>query len=62
MDGYLQILDGTVLHTQWDAVCVGSGTTAIAAINAECRVVCFETAPAFYVAASERIRAAHNET
>ena len=39
-------------------ICAGSGTTAIAAINAERRFVCFETAPAFYAAASERIRAA----
>ena len=38
-------------------ICVGSGTTAIAAINTERRFVCFETAPAFYAAASERIRA-----
>ena len=29
----------------------------IAAINTERRFVCFETAPAFYAAASERIRA-----
>ena len=43
-------------------ICVGSGTTAIAAINTERRFVCFETAPAFYAAASERIRAARNET
>nr|WP_330427157.1 DNA methyltransferase [Blautia sp. OF11-22] len=39
-------------------ICVGSGTTAIAAINTERRFVCFETAPSFYAAASERIRAA----
>ena len=32
--------------------------TAIAAINTERRFVCFETAPSFYAAASERIRAA----
>ena len=43
-------------------ICAGSGTTAIAAINTERRFVCFETAPAFYAAASERIRAARNET
>ena len=43
-------------------ICAGSGTTAIAAINAEHRFVCFETAPAFYAAASERIRAARDET
>ena len=39
-------------------ICVGSGTAAIAAINTERRFVCFETAPSFYAAASERIRAA----
>ena len=39
-------------------ICAGSGTTAIASINAERRFVCFETAPAVYAAASERIRAA----
>ena len=39
-------------------ICAGSGTTAIAAINTERRFVCFETAPAFYAAASERIRTA----
>ena len=39
-------------------ICAGSGTTAIAAINTKRRFVCFETAPAFYAAASERIRAA----
>ena len=43
-------------------ICAGSGTTAIAAINTERRFVCFETAPAFYAAASERIRAARDET
>lgn len=43
-------------------ICAGSGTTAIAAINAERRFVCFETAPAFYAAASERIRADRDET
>ena len=41
-----------------DGICAGSGTTAIAAINTERRFVCFETAPSFYAAASERIRAA----
>jgi|GEM_PF-3293343 len=43
-------------------ICAGSGTTAIAAINTERRFVCFETTPAFYAAASERISAARNET
>ena len=39
-------------------LCAGSGTTAVAALNTGRRFVCFETAPAFYVAASERIRTA----
>ena len=39
-------------------ICAGSGTTAVAALNAGRRFVCFETAPAFYAAASERIRVA----
>ena len=37
-------------------ICAGSGTTDVAALNAGRRFVCFETAPAFYAAASERIR------
>ena len=36
----------------------GSGTTAVAALNTGRHFVCFETAPAFYAAASERIRLA----
>ena len=39
-------------------ICAGSGTTAVAAVNTRRRFVCFETAPAFYAAASERIRLA----
>ena len=39
-------------------ICAGSGTTAVAALNAGRRFICFETAPAFYAAASERIRVA----
>ena len=39
-------------------ICAGSGTTAVAALNAGRRFVCFETASAFYAAASERIRVA----
>ena len=36
-------------------VCAGSGTTAVAALNTGRRFVCFETAPAFYGPATERI-------
>ncbi len=36
----------------------GSGTTAVAAVNTGRRFVCFETAPAFYAPATERIRLA----
>ena len=39
-------------------LCSGSGTTAVAALNAGRRFVCFETAPAFYAPATERIRLA----
>ena len=39
-------------------ICAGSGTTAVAALNTGRRFICFETAPAYYAAASERIRAA----
>ena len=39
-------------------ICAGSGTTAVAALNTGRHFVCFETAPAFYAAASERIRLA----
>ena len=39
-------------------ICAGSGTTAVAALNTGRRFVCFETAPAFYAAASERIHTA----
>ena len=39
-------------------LCAGSGTTAVAALNTGRRFICFETAPAFYAAASERIRTA----
>ena len=35
--------------------CAGSGTAAIAAINAKRRFICFENAPVFYGVASERI-------
>ena len=41
-------------------ICAGSGTTAVAALNTGRRFVCFETAPAFYAAASERIRVARS--
>ena len=39
-------------------ICVGSGTTAVAALNTGRRFICFETVPAYYAAASERIRVA----
>ena len=39
-------------------ICAGSGTTAVAALNTGRRFICFETAPAYYAAASERIRVA----
>ena len=39
-------------------ICAGSGTTAVAALNTGRRFVCFETAPAFYGPATERIRRA----
>ena len=39
-------------------ICAGSGTTAVAAVNTRRRFVCFETAPAFYAPATERIRLA----
>ena len=37
---------------------MGSGTTAVAALNTGRRFICFETVPAYYAAASERIRVA----
>ena len=39
-------------------ICAGSGTTAVAAVNTGRRFICFETAPAFYAPATERIRLA----
>ena len=39
-------------------ICAGSGTTAVAALNTGRRFVCFESAPAFYGPATERIRRA----
>lgn len=36
-------------------ICAGSGTTAVAALNTGRRFICFETAPAIYSLASERI-------
>ena len=41
-------------------ICAGSGTTAVAALNTGRSFVCFETAPSFYAAASERIRVARS--
>lgn len=37
--------------------CAGSGTTAVAAINTQRRFVCFETDPAIYALARQRIEA-----
>lgn len=39
-------------------ICAGSGTTAVAAINTGRRFICFETAPAIFSAAVQRIREA----
>lgn len=39
-------------------ICVGSGTTAVAALNTGRRFVCFENAPAFYSAAVGRVEQA----
>lgn len=36
-------------------ICAGSGTTAVAALNTGRRFICFETAPAIYAPALERI-------
>lgn len=41
-------------------ICAGSGTTAVAALNTGRRFICFETAPAFYASATERIRTARD--
>ena len=37
-------------------ICAGSATTAVAALNTGRRFICFETVPAYYAAATERIR------
>ena len=39
--------------------CAGSGTTAVACINTGRRFLCFETAPEYFTAASDRIRKEH---
>ncbi len=39
-------------------ICAGSATTAVAALNTGRRFICFETVPAYYAAARERIRLA----
>jgi site-specific DNA-methyltransferase (adenine-specific) len=39
-------------------ICIGSGTTAVAALNTGRRFVCFENAPAIFASASERARQA----
>ena len=36
-------------------ICAGSGTTAVAALNTGRRYICFETAPAIYAPALERV-------
>ena len=41
-------------------ICAGSATTAVAALNTGRRFICFETVPAYYAAATERIRLARN--
>ena len=41
-------------------ICAGSGTTAVAALNTGRRFICYETAPAYYAAASERVRVARS--
>ena len=39
-------------------LCAGSATTAVAALNTSRRFICFETVPAYYAAATERVRLA----
>lgn len=39
-------------------ICAGSGTTAVAALNTGRRFICFETAPAIYAPALERVEQA----
>ena len=39
-------------------LCAGSGTTAVAALNTGRRFVCFESAPAIYGPAAQRIEQA----
>ena len=39
-------------------ICAGSGTTAVAALNTGRRCICFETAPAIFSTASQRIEQA----
>lgn len=39
-------------------ICAGSGTTAVAVLNTGRRFICFETAPAIYAPALERIEQA----
>ena len=41
-------------------ICAGSATTAVAALNTGRRFICFETVPAYYAAATERIRLARS--
>ena len=39
-------------------ICAGSGTTAVAALNTGRRYICYETAPAIFSTAAQRIREA----
>ena len=39
-------------------ICVGSGTTAVAAMNTGRRFICFENAPSIYTIAAQRIEQA----
>ena len=39
-------------------LCAGSGPTAVAALNTSRSFICFETVPAYYASATERIRLA----
>ena len=39
-------------------ICAGSGTTAVAAVNTGRRYICFETAPAIFGTAVQRVEQA----
>lgn len=55
-----ELMEGLFLQDGVADICAGSGTTAVAALNTGRRFICFETVPAYYAAASERIRAARS--